>query len=243
MTPKAIAQAAQALKDSQEAREKIAQALASYTAAQDTTEAPARELERLTREHQEMAAAAALGEVSQSDAAAAAKALETARKALASAREAAQADTAAREGLARRLEKADTAIEDAKNALNLAEIQWLRAEATEADKAYTEAAQAAWQAWTRVYSSRAALSLRGQPLDAMSDIQEPELNAAGPVSAAAGHATHPSEAHGWARAITPRHDPAAARLLIESELRAMRETSPGLVTRAAALVRKTVANA
>ena len=240
MTPKAIANAAQALKESQEAREKIAAALASFTAAQDTTEAPARELDRLTREYEEMAAAALLGEIPAADADKAAKAMEAARKGLEAAQAAAHADTAAREGLARRLDRAEAAVNDARDALKMAEVEWLQSQVADADRAYTEAAQAAWQAWNRVFSCRAALTVRGNPVDGL-NLRAPELHAAGPISAAAGHAAHPTEPHGWTREITPRHDEGASRMMVEAELSAMRETPPSLVSRAAAVLKKATA--
>lgn len=238
---KTIQAAAQALTYAQGARDRIAATLESYTTADEATAAQAREVERLTREHAEAAAAAALGEITAAELEKASKALDAARKALDAARAAAQADAATREGLTRRLEKAERELIEARAALELAEVEWLRAQAVEADRAYTEAAAAAWQAWGRVFACRAVLVGKGYPLDAIQRIHAPELRAAGPVSAAAGHANHPHAPHGWAESITPRHDEAAARLLIESELRALREVPPSLAARAVSAFKRAAA--
>ena len=234
---KTIAAAAQALTQATQARDRIAAAVASLADA-DNTAAPAAELERLQRAHEATAAALALGETDAGTAKQTAQALAEAQRAVNEARADAAAAAATRAGLARRLADAEAAVIAAAAEMESTERQWLQSEAIAADAEYAANALAAWKAWTRVHAARSALVARGAPLDGMVSVQPPELRAIGPNSAQAVMRAHPSEPHGWAQTVTPRHEAIAGRMLIEAELAALREAPAGLVSRAAQALRK-----
>ena len=217
----------------------FADSYASLADADNTAAAPTAELELRQREHEATAAALALGETDAGTAKQTAQALAEAQRAVNEARERADAAAATRAGLARRLADAEAAVIAAAAELEAADRAYLWAEFEKADTAFTDLVQPLFHAIARNSALRAALATRGEQVPRATAL--PDLLAIGPLSAAAVMKAHPTEPHGWTATIHPRFDASAARSLIEAELAALREAPAGLVSRAAAAVRKATA--
>jgi hypothetical protein len=227
MNPKTIRAAADALRNAESVRDKIATAIEAIAGA-DAGVLP--DLEAARSRVEQMLADEALGIATAGSAAAAQKALADAEAAHSAAQAVAGRAASTRRGLDARLTDAQAAVVAAQAALDDARKGWMLAQLADMEADYLAAARNVASLHARHQALVGALTSRGVPVPNTFSVTAPlSLPVLGPLGSDAVVKHTPAERHGVGKVLNRA---LAEPVNIEAELVAMTEQKPGLIARA-----------